>query len=584
MNRNLLQTVLRQAEAFAAPGDVADDADLLARFSTTKDEAAFAELVRRHGPMVWSVCRQLLPNPADAEDAFQATFLALVRSAKSVRSAAALGAWLHGVAVRVAAKVKRSAVRRRQRETKVARNEALGPQSQGFAWADLLAAVHEEVRQLPDALRTAFVLCDLEGVRQPDAAARLGWKLGTLSGRLTKARQQLLDRLARRGIAAASAAALVGLGAAVAGAAVPSELVGKLMALVAAPATVPSALLNLAVEVSPVWNKTKLLAAALLVAGGLSFGVGAGLLSNADAQSGAGGPPAPPPPPGAGRGDPGARGGERGRGEPPAPPGAPGTPGRPGQPPGAGGGDRDRGGGGGFGGFGGGSGGVGGGIASGPVTRPWDYKFEALPGSTDELHRLVSKLGDEGWEFAGQVTVGRSSELVFKRPKFPGGGMGAMGGMGPAGMPGFGGGRGGDPMGGGFGGGGGGVGGGPGRAGGGAPGGLPDGGGVPGRGGPGAGTGPGGTGGPGGGRLPPPQGGGEPKLIALKNAQAADMASILTEVFGNRGGVRIVSDIRTNTIIVSAQPGDLALIEKLADALDRPEANPRRGGGGGREE
>lgn len=589
MNRSLLQTIVRQAEAFAMPGEAATDADLLARFSATKDETAFAELVRRHGPMVWSVCRQLLPNSADAEDAFQATFLALVRSAATVRSAAALGAWLHGVAVRVATKVKRTAVRRKQRETKVASRDHEGAASPvaDMEWEELLAAVHEEVQRLPDVLRTAFVLCDLEGVRQPEAAARLGWKLGTLSGRLTKARQQLLDRLAQRGIAAATACGSVGLGTAVASAAVPSELVGKVMLLAGAPATAPAAILNLALEVGSMWNKTKLLAAAVLVAGGLSFGVGAGLLSNVDAQQPPGGepprggPPTGAPPTGAGGRDPGARpGGERDRGGPGAPggPGA-GVPGAPGQPPG---------------GFGRGGGGGGfGGAASAPVARSWEYKFATKPQSREEFMKLLNDNGEQGWEYAGIAdfpppTIGRDRDpevrggggggrtepqhvVVFKRQKFPGGVMGAggmMGGMGPGGA----GGPGGPPMGGATG-----------------PVGPPMGGGRgPGAGG-GAGAGPaapggavpaGGAGRPGaGGPGMPPQGGAELKMITLKNANAADMVSILTDVFGNRGGLRIVADQRTNTIIVQAGSADIVLIEKLTEALDKPAQDPKRGPG-----
>ena len=286
MTGRLLQTVLRQAEALAADAgpDAIPDAELLARFAELRDESAFAALVRRHGPMVWAVCRHLLPNPADAEDAFQATFLALVRSAGKVRAGAAVGAWLHGVAVRAAAKLKRSAVRRKQREERAAGPEADRSVPEG-AWDELLAAVHEEVGRLPEALRTAFVLCDLEGVRQPDAAARLGWKLGTLSGRLTKARQRLLARLADRGIAAGA----VAIGTAAAGAAVPSALTGKVLGLAtAATDAVPPAIWQLALEVTPMTvNRTKLIAACVLVAGGLGIGFGTALVPDADAQ----GPP-----------------------------------------------------------------------------------------------------------------------------------------------------------------------------------------------------------------------------------------------------------------------------------------------------
>src|SRR5262245_66682306 len=126
MSRSLLQVVLRHAEGLTA-GETAPDAELVSRFARGRDESAFTELLRRHGPMVWAACRHLLPDEADAEDAFQATFLALVRSAGKIRSGAAVGGWLHGVAVRVANKVRRSAARRRQREEKGAGPEGTRP-------------------------------------------------------------------------------------------------------------------------------------------------------------------------------------------------------------------------------------------------------------------------------------------------------------------------------------------------------------------------------------------------------------------------------------------------------------------------
>src|SRR5262245_49461908 len=221
MGNRRLPTVARHAAALAdAPGPGAADADLLRRYAEDRNEAAFAELHRRHGPLVWVACRHLLPDAADAEDAYQATFLALVRSAGSVRSGAALGAWLHGVAVRAAARLKRAAARRRRREARAAAAEPDRPVSEG-AWRAMLAAVHEEVARLPAALRAAFVVCELQGVRQPEAAARLGWKPGTLSGRLAKARQRLLGRLAARDLAPAAAAAL-GVAAAGGAAEVPA--------------------------------------------------------------------------------------------------------------------------------------------------------------------------------------------------------------------------------------------------------------------------------------------------------------------------------------------------------------------------
>ncbi|HUR53427.1 MAG TPA: sigma-70 family RNA polymerase sigma factor, partial [Gemmataceae bacterium] len=299
MNRNLLQTVVRHAEVLAASPSRASDAELLERFTGSKDEAAFAEIVRRHGPMVWAVCRHTLTEAADADDAFQATFLALVRSAHTIRTGSAVGGWLHGVAVRVCTKVRRGAVRRRQREQKVACPEADRPVPDS-TWDGLLAAVHEEVQKLPEAERTAFVLCDLEGVRQPDAAERLGWKLGTLSGRLTRARQRLLERLTSRGLAPALAAGGLGVGVATACAAaipgwgqprgtgvqpaatVPDDLVHNAVVLSRAGDAVPPVILKLVTGVVPM-SRTKLFAAAVFAVGGLA--VGSGLMATADAQT-----------------------------------------------------------------------------------------------------------------------------------------------------------------------------------------------------------------------------------------------------------------------------------------------------------
>src|SRR5262245_57675485 len=174
MGRTLLQLVVRQLGGLSPGPARSTDAELVRALAADRQagrpgDAPFAELVRRHGPMVWAVCRQSLPDPADAEDAFQAAFLVLVRSAGAVRDPAAIGGWLHGTAVRVARRGRRSAARRKQREQMAARPEPDRPVPDA-AWDELLAAVHEEVDRLPGPLRTAFVLCDLQGVRQPDAA------------------------------------------------------------------------------------------------------------------------------------------------------------------------------------------------------------------------------------------------------------------------------------------------------------------------------------------------------------------------------------------------------------------------------
>jgi RNA polymerase sigma factor (sigma-70 family) len=276
-----LDQVLRGAEALAVrdPVGTLPDAELLRRFTAERDQTAFAVLVRRHGPLVWGVCRNLLPRDADAEDAFQATFLALVRSAANIRRAEALGGWLHGVAYRVAMRARRTAARRKRREAIAAVGEADAPVADA-AWDELQAAVHEEVCRLPEKLRLPFVLCTLQGRAQRDAADQLGWKIGTLSGRLTLARQRLLDRLARRGVPSAALA----LGAVAGAAGVPSHLCGLTFQTAMAPDRASPVVLSLARGVT-FMARTKMIVAGVLIAGALTTGLGTRFLSTADAQA-----------------------------------------------------------------------------------------------------------------------------------------------------------------------------------------------------------------------------------------------------------------------------------------------------------
>jgi RNA polymerase sigma factor (sigma-70 family) len=174
------------------------DRQLLDRFAAHRDEAVFAALVARHGPMVLRVCQRVLHHEQDAEDAFQATFLVLAQNARSIRKPDALAEWLHGVAYRTAMKAKRAAARRRNHE---ARLPTLNPKvATSPTWDEVQPILDEEIQRLPDVFRTAFVLCVLEGQTAPQAAGRLGVKKGTVSSRLTRARKLLQQRLAHRGI------------------------------------------------------------------------------------------------------------------------------------------------------------------------------------------------------------------------------------------------------------------------------------------------------------------------------------------------------------------------------------------------
>jgi len=189
----------------AAIGAATADGPLLGRFLDRGDALAFELLVARHGPMVLATARAVLRDPADAEDAFQATFLALVRKGGSIQGHDALGGWLHRVAHRAAVQANVDAARRRDRE----REAGAGRLAVDTAPRDeARAAVHDELARLPDRFRLPVVLCHLEGKTHAQAAAELGWGEATVRRRLADARDRLRHRLTRRGLAPSSLVAL----------------------------------------------------------------------------------------------------------------------------------------------------------------------------------------------------------------------------------------------------------------------------------------------------------------------------------------------------------------------------------------
>jgi RNA polymerase sigma factor (sigma-70 family) len=185
-------------QAVPAPEETVPDGFLLARFAERQDESAFEQLFHRHAPMVLGVCRRILGDGQDAEDAFQATWLVLVRKASSLSGGGVIANWLYGVAQRTALHSRRATAKRRASERKM----GLRPELGGLAAAavDDRDVLDGELAKLPDKYRAAVVLCDLEGLTRVEAARALGCAEGTVASRLARARALLARRLARHGL------------------------------------------------------------------------------------------------------------------------------------------------------------------------------------------------------------------------------------------------------------------------------------------------------------------------------------------------------------------------------------------------
>ncbi len=176
------------------------DLELLELFVTENDQASFRVLVVRHGPSVLRVCRRVLQDPHEVEDAFQATFLVLIRKAPTISRPEALGSWLFGVAYRVSMRARRGVARRRKHEGRRAEMD-MSSGAMDQPWDDLAHVVREELERLPEPYRAPLELCYLRGQSHEEAACELGWPLGTLKVRLVRGRKRLRERLDRRGVA-----------------------------------------------------------------------------------------------------------------------------------------------------------------------------------------------------------------------------------------------------------------------------------------------------------------------------------------------------------------------------------------------
>jgi RNA polymerase sigma factor (sigma-70 family) len=275
---------LRAMVAGQGTRDVPDD-ELLGRYVASRDEAAFAALVQRHGGMVLSVCRHRLRRLQDAEDACQAVFLILARKAASIRQRESLAGWLHGVAYRVA---RDHAARLARRETTNSETSDLtGDAADQPSLREFQTALDEEFRRLPDQFRAPLVLCYLEGKTRDEAAQRLGWTLATLRGRLERGKELLRHRLVRRGFLSGAALFATIEASSAAPATIPIHLfvsttkaalcfaanTGAAAELISAPV----AELTKGVLRSMFLAKVKLAAAACIAVGVLGLGAGGGI-------------------------------------------------------------------------------------------------------------------------------------------------------------------------------------------------------------------------------------------------------------------------------------------------------------------
>jgi RNA polymerase sigma factor (sigma-70 family) len=219
--KNGLRKTLDRLRSSLDPTGVSD-AQLLKKFIVERDEASFAALVRRHGPMVLGVCRRILHNPHDTDDAFQATFLVLVQKARSVLDRQAVGSWLYTVAFRSALEARARNIRRQKREAQV--KATPHPEVAPAEPHDWKLFLDQELNRLPEKYRAPVILCDLEGRPRREIARQLNLAEGTLSSRLSRGRRLLAERLTRHGITLSGGALAMSLSEASAG--VPPSLLG----------------------------------------------------------------------------------------------------------------------------------------------------------------------------------------------------------------------------------------------------------------------------------------------------------------------------------------------------------------------
>ncbi len=281
---------VRRLAGLPRTGDLTD-AQLLERFAAQRDGTAFAALMNRHGPKVFGLCQRVLRHRQDAEDAFQATFLVLVRKAGSIGRRESVGSWLHRVAYRVALRARILADKRIRQETSTLEVPAT-ERTPDLVWEDLRTVLDEEVDRLPAKYRIPFILCYLDGKTNEEAARELGCPHGTVLSRLAAARERLRTRLTLRGLTLSAGLLTARLTTANAAVPVPATLAeatsrAALLSTGRADAgTVSAPVLSLMKGAlrTMVWTKGKILSVCLLAAGVLGV---SGMLARPTGQGGA---------------------------------------------------------------------------------------------------------------------------------------------------------------------------------------------------------------------------------------------------------------------------------------------------------
>jgi len=298
MSYQPLAVALRRLLRVAQPqsGDQPSDGQLLQRFTDEHDESAFEAIVQRHGTMVWNVCCRVLANSSDADDAFQAVFLVLVRKARQLAGGDSIAGWLHIVAHRVSLNARAKAACRRMHESQGSAmvQEEFATSDQ---WSEVRQILDDELGRLPEKYRAPLVLCYLEGKTNDEAADQLGWTRGTIAGRLSRARDLLRTRLARRGLALAPAVLASTLTQNATSAAAPTVLVNSTLKVALGHATASAPAISLAQGAlrTMLITKVKTTVAVLLTL--TVVGTGAGILIHhafaTDVQPESGRRPAP---------------------------------------------------------------------------------------------------------------------------------------------------------------------------------------------------------------------------------------------------------------------------------------------------